>query len=223
MSDAEPTKPKGRPAAADATPKALQAAQQILLSEGLAKLSIERVAALTGLGKPTLYRRWPNAGALAIAALLDIAPPLPAPRGKSLEAALRAQLRALIAAFNSDWGRLVILTVAAVDPQAEASKGFVKTLLLDPRAQAEAAFEAAIARGEIAAPPDLEVLMDMIFAPIQLRLLLGHRPLYVGLAAALVQTALLACGVDSPRRARPAARAKAPIEPGEKPRQGSLF
>jgi AcrR family transcriptional regulator len=214
------TNPKGRPAAVDATPKALQAAQQILLTEGFAKLSIERVASLTGLGKPTLYRRWPNAGALAIAALLQMAPALPPPKGKTLDAALRLQLRALIAGFNSDWGRQVILTLAAVDPQTEASTGFVKTLLLNPRAQAEAAFEAAIARGEISAPPDLDVLLDMIFAPIQLRLLLGHRPLYVGLAAALVQTALLACNPEAPRRVKPVAE---PSPRRAEPRQGSLF
>jgi AcrR family transcriptional regulator len=212
-------KPKGRPADQDATPKALQAAQQILLSEGFARLTIERVAAMTGLGKPTLYRRWPNAGALAMAALLAMAPPRPPLRGKSLDAALRAQLRSLIAGFNSDWGRQVILTIAAVDPRADASIAFANALLLDPRAEAEAAFEAAIARGEITAPPDLDVLMDMIFAPIQSRLLLGHRPLYVGLAAALVQSALLACNAAPARRLR----AAAPVTPPEPPRQGSLF
>jgi AcrR family transcriptional regulator len=214
MSDA---KPKGRPAAPDATPKALQAAQQILLSEGVARLSIERVASLTGLGKPTLYRRWPNSGALAMAALRAMAPPPPPLRGKSLDAALRAQLRSLIAGFNSDWGRQVILTIAAADPQTAASISFANALLLDPRSQAEAAFEAAIQRGEIAAPPDLDVLMDMIFAPILSRLLLAHRPLDVGLAAALVKTALMACNAE------PSRRAKAANALPQEPRQGSLF
>lgn len=210
-------KPKGRPAAPDATPKALQAAQQILLTEGVARLSIERVASLTGLGKPTLYRRWPNAAALAMAALLAMAPPPSPLRGKNLEAALRAQLRSLVAGFNSDWGRQVILTIAAADPASKGSISFANALLLDPRNQAEAAFEAAILRGEIAAPPDLDVLLDMIFAPILSRLLLGHRPLDVGLAAALVKTALMACSATPTRHARPAVAA--PPEP----RQGSLF
>ncbi|MGV8954599.1 MAG: TetR/AcrR family transcriptional regulator C-terminal ligand-binding domain-containing protein [Cypionkella sp.] len=72
---------------------------------------------------------------------------------------------------------------------------------MSPRAQGKAAFEAAIAAGEILAPPDLEALLDMLYAPVLSRALLGHRQLYPGLAAALVKTALLVCGkVTKPAR-----------------------
>jgi AcrR family transcriptional regulator len=198
MSDAPA---KGRPILADATPKALKAAQDILLSQGFAKLTIEKVAARTGLGKPTLYRRWANASELAMAALLDLAVPIPAPEGPGLEAAFLTQMRALVAAFGGDWGRQVVLTLAAADPEAAATQAFAQALLLEPRAQGKAAFEAAIAAGEILAPPDLEALLDMLYAPVLSRALLGHRQLYPGLAAALVKTALLVCGkVTKPAR-----------------------
>ncbi|MGV8954600.1 MAG: TetR/AcrR family transcriptional regulator [Cypionkella sp.] len=129
MSDAPA---KGRPILADATPKALKAAQDILLSQGFAKLTIEKVAARTGLGKPTLYRRWANASELAMAALLDLAVPIPAPEGPGLEAALLLQMRALVAAFGGDWGRQVVLTLAAADPEAAATQAFAQALLHEP-------------------------------------------------------------------------------------------
>jgi AcrR family transcriptional regulator len=222
MTDA---KPKGRPAAADATPKALKATQRILLTEGFARLSIEKIASLTGLGKPTLYRRWSNASELAMAALLAIAPEMPKPKGPSFEAGLLAQMTELVMRFDSRWGSQVVLVVAASDPKAEASRAFVETLLLSPRTAAQQSFEAAIAAGEISAPPDLDLLLDMLFAPILSRLLLGHRGMNADFAAGLVKTALMACAGQAPKVTRPAKAAKAAtlLDLIEEPRQGSLF
>ncbi len=222
MADA---KPKGRPVAADATPKALKATQKILLTEGFARLSIEKIASLTGLGKPTLYRRWSNAGELAMAALLAMAPEMPAPEGKSLQAALLAQMSELVTVFDGRWGRQVVLVIAASDVNAQAHKAFVETLLVAPRIAAKAVFEAAIVNGEIDAPPDLEVLLDMLFAPILSRLLLGHHALDADLAAALVKTALMACRLQGSKPAKPAKAAKpdAVFDVIDEPRQGSLF
>jgi AcrR family transcriptional regulator len=222
MSDA---KPKGRPVAADATPKALKAALNILLTEGYAKLSIERVAQITGLGKPTLYRRWPNAGALALQALLTKAPKPSAFKGAP-EAALQAHLAASIAAFDSAWGRQSLQVLAATDPGLPARQGFVEALFLAPRQTAAELLSAAMLREDLAAPPDLPLLVEMLYAPIQSAVLLSQP---MPDPAALVRTALLACAKDSPRRAKPApAKAILTIPADltdliEEPRQFSLF
>ena len=42
---------------------------EILTVKGYAGLSIDGVAAKTGVGRPTIYRRWPSKPALVIAAL----------------------------------------------------------------------------------------------------------------------------------------------------------
>lgn len=44
----------------------MQAAAKILDEEGYAKLTIERIAKLSGAGKPTIYRWWPNKTAILI-------------------------------------------------------------------------------------------------------------------------------------------------------------
>ena len=56
----EPRK-RGRPPSEAAQKRALQAAHDILMAEGFGRLTIEAVAARSGVGKPTIYRSWANA------------------------------------------------------------------------------------------------------------------------------------------------------------------
>lgn len=215
-------KPKGRPVAADATPKALKATQKILLKEGFAKLSIERVATMTGLGKPTLYRRWPNATELAMQALLALAKPIAPPKG-AIDAALSAQLAALTTAFATPWGRQVVLVLAASDPASPARQNLIHALILSPRDAGLVAIEAAIASGELGAPRDIDVLLDMLYAPILAAPLIGKA---LPDPAKLVATALAICPQPSqsqpgPRAAKPARAAVTDLF--EDPRQASLF
>ncbi len=217
-------KTKGRPAAVDATPKALKAAQKILINQGFARLTIEAVAAKTGLGKPTLYRRWPNASALAMQALLTMAKPIPNPSGP-IEAALTAQLAALVAAFATPWGAQVVQVLAAAalssEPGSEQGRAFADSLFAAPRSAGRTALQAAIQNGEIAAPFALEALLDMLYAPILTHLLLGQP---APDAVSLVKTALAACAVGHAAKPRTQPRTTAPQAPAkDPPRQASLF
>ncbi|MFD7131143.1 TetR/AcrR family transcriptional regulator [Streptomyces sp. NPDC059894] len=56
---------RGRPRDAGADEAILEAARELLLRDGYAGLSMEKVAAVAGVGKPTLYRRWSSRAALA--------------------------------------------------------------------------------------------------------------------------------------------------------------
>src|SRR4030095_15249946 len=51
-------------------------------------LSMDAVAAKAGVGKATIYRRWPNKEALLIDAVTAMKGPLPVPRGESLREGL---------------------------------------------------------------------------------------------------------------------------------------
>src|SRR5688572_25235234 len=53
--------------------RVLSAASQILRDEGYSGLTMERVAAESGVAKTTLYRRWPSKAALCMELYLDIA------------------------------------------------------------------------------------------------------------------------------------------------------
>ncbi len=78
-------KAPGRPRNARADEAILRAVLD-LLSEGqsAAAISIEAVAARAGVGKATIYRRWPNKEALLVDAVASMKGPLPTPQGVSV-------------------------------------------------------------------------------------------------------------------------------------------
>ncbi|MEK8143385.1 helix-turn-helix domain-containing protein [Streptomyces sp. M10(2022)] len=59
----------GRPRNATADLAILEATRDLIIENGYARLSMEGVAARTGVGKPTVYRRWSSKGALVADAL----------------------------------------------------------------------------------------------------------------------------------------------------------
>src|SRR3954464_2258351 len=78
-------KAPGRPRSAQADEAILDAVLE-MLSGGLslAAISIEAVASKAGVGKATIYRRWPNKEALIIDAVASMKGPLPVPAGESV-------------------------------------------------------------------------------------------------------------------------------------------
>ncbi|MGI0525586.1 TetR/AcrR family transcriptional regulator [Rhizobium giardinii] len=192
------SKNRGRPPSAAARKRALEAAHAILMAEGFGRLTIEAVAARSGVGKPTIYRNWANAQELAMAALLVNPLPQAEAEGATAEAALGAQMRGMVTAFASTRGRQITMALAAADPESEFTKAFRNQVILSSRNAGRIILEQALARGEIIPPVDLEVLLDMIYGPVFFRLLVGHRPVSPEFGDAVVKTALRAV---SPREA----------------------
>ncbi len=162
------------------------------MSNGFGRLTIEAVAARSGVGKPTIYRNWANAQELAMAALVaSPAPEVPSTDGTGRQR-LTVQLRGLVAAFATTRGRQVAMTLAAADPESEFTKAFRNRVILTSRETGRAILTRAASDGEIGLPPDMEALLDMIYGPLFYRLLVGHGPLDQGFADAVVSTAFRA-------------------------------
>ncbi|MDE3228274.1 MAG: TetR/AcrR family transcriptional regulator [Chloroflexota bacterium] len=71
-----PQRRPGRPRSAEAEQAIIQATLMELADEGLAGMSLEGVAARAGVGKTTIYRRWPNKEALVLDAIVRMKPPI---------------------------------------------------------------------------------------------------------------------------------------------------
>jgi AcrR family transcriptional regulator len=169
----------------------------LLAEGGLSSVTIEGIAARAGVGKPTIYRSWPNAHAVAMAALMEgsaagepvdvparrAAEPAPksndrpAERVGSALAALRAQLHEVARVFSAPLGRSVTLMIAAAEQETELSKAFRNHFILARRNEGRTFLTSAIANGEIRKDVDLDVALDLIYAPVFYRLLMGHAPL----------------------------------------------
>jgi AcrR family transcriptional regulator len=177
--ETQTAKPKrGRPRDVAAHEAILTAARELLMSEGIGRLTIEGVAARAGVGKPTIYRNWRNAHELAMAAFLAD-PPTRATADESEGARdrLRAHMTRLVETFDTIRGRQITLTLAAADRDSELAKAFRTQVILRSREEGRTILNSAIENGEFLAPSDIEIILDMIYAPIFYRLLVRHEPL----------------------------------------------
>src|SRR5262244_3220874 len=85
----------GRPRSEQADQAIIDAALSLFAESGPEGLCIERVAARAGVGKATIYRRWPGKEDLLLDALAALRAPLPNPKGESVRDDLAALLDAM--------------------------------------------------------------------------------------------------------------------------------
>lgn len=161
---------------------------------GLGRLTIERVALESGVGKPTIYRNWANAQELAMAAFMADPDPdhidVAGGRSRSARKALENHLRAVVASFNSTRGRQITLTMASADPDSELGKAFRSQVIFKSREIGRELLERGAANGEWGVPPDIDVVLDLIYGPVFYRLLTGHLPANDAFARELVRLVL---------------------------------
>lgn len=184
-------RPRGRPRSAKARSAILRAARELLAEGGPAAVTMEGVASRAGVGKPTVYRWWPDRHAVAMAALMEAEAPQTAQRApRSAILALRRQLRAIAERFASPTGRHVATMIAASDLETEFSKAFRNHFVLARRAEGRVLLEQAIREGDIRPDLDAEVALDLLYGPLFFRLLMGHAPLDASFTDELLSHAL---------------------------------
>ena len=201
-----PIRGRGRPRSAAAREKVLDAARAILDSAGPAAVTIEAVAARSGVSKPTIYRTWPNASAVLMAALMaSDTPSSLAGTSRSSMVMLRRQLRGIAATFASRTGRAVTMILAASDAETELSRAFRHHFIIARREEGRRLLEAAVAGRELRADLDLEIALDLLYGPIFFRILLGHASVDEAFCERLLDQ-LLAGWAAHPARRRRGAR-----------------
>jgi len=175
-----PAAPKrGRPRSEQADRAILEAAAELLTERGLAGMSIEEVASRAGVGKTTIYRRWTSRGTLALDAFLaEFQAQQPLPDTGSLHDDLLAALRAWIRSVTATSAGPVLASLIAEaqrDPVLAAS--WRERVVERLRQQHRIMLDRAVARGEIPAETDYDVVLDLMFGAAYHRLLHGHQPL----------------------------------------------
>jgi AcrR family transcriptional regulator len=179
---------RGRPRSAKARAAILTAATELLLDQGITRMSMDAVAEQAGVSKATIYRWWPSKESLALDALREWA-------AAGLEEHDTGSLRGDLLATVLPWVREVRRrpfgrAIAALIAEARSDPHFAeayRTVFVDRRRRpARAAFERAIARGDVGAGLDVELALDLVYGPLYHRLLHGHAPLTEGFAGEVV-------------------------------------
>jgi AcrR family transcriptional regulator len=169
----------GRPRSQRTETAILKAASQLLAESGLAAMTMEGVAARAGVGKASIYRRWPSKGALAFDATLDeYLAGQPAPDTGSLEGDLLATARDWVRVINrSPSGKTLRGLIAEVQSDPSLADAWRERFVAQVRRRRRPIVERSIARGEIPAASDPELILDMLYGPLYHRYLHGHLPL----------------------------------------------
>jgi AcrR family transcriptional regulator len=176
MSSQAPSSPaRGRPRDPRIRATILAAARALLERGGLTAVTIEAIANRAGVSRPTIYRYWPNAPAVAMAAFLEASgAPTAGKTSRSPLAALRAQLHAVADAFAAPAGRSVAAMVAAAQSETELAKAFRNEFIARNRDAARLLLERCVVEKLVEKPADTELVLDLIFGALFYRLLMGH-------------------------------------------------
>jgi AcrR family transcriptional regulator len=87
----------GRPRSEQAEQAIIEATLDLFAEQGFEGVCVEAVAARAGVGKATIYRRWPNKEELLLAALGSLKSPFPELKGVSVREDLIAMLEVMCA------------------------------------------------------------------------------------------------------------------------------
>jgi AcrR family transcriptional regulator len=189
----------GRPRSVALNRAILEAALDLLPEVGYGGLTMEGVAARAGVGKTTVYRRWPSKVALLMDAWRDIAEQVEIPDTGEVRRDLLLYLQRVIEVATGTIPTRIIPAVAveaADHPElAEAAREFwaARRALMFP------ILDRGIARGELRPDFDREVVADLLLGPIYYRLLVSRAPLKKELAGAIVSEVLEGAGAGDPR------------------------
>lgn len=178
--------------------RALDAASRILESEGYASLTMERVAADSGVAKTTIYRRWPTKAALCMDLYLEVSArelrdPATGDIAQDLEQIVRSVVRVQT---GSVAGPAFTGLMAEVQINPETSGAF-RDFADRRRELSRAVLRRAIHRRQIKSDTDIELVIDAIGGACTFRLLQGHAPLTPKFAAGIVKLVLDGCRARS--------------------------
>jgi AcrR family transcriptional regulator len=151
---------------------------------------MEAIAARAGVGKPTIYREWPNAQAVAMAAFLENTKSVATRKQDKAVDMLRNHLRKVAETFATRAGRTTAMMIAAAQNDSELSKVFRSHFILKSREEGRAMLTLAIANKELRKDIDIEAALDLFYAPLYFRLLIGHGPLDRTFTDAILDTAI---------------------------------
>jgi len=162
-----PTPGRPRDAALDAT--ILRAAMELLGESGIQSVTMDAVARRAGAGKASLYRRWKSKDELLADALT-----LHSPVDVEVDTGtLRDDLVKVYAHYYGLGDHVMQAAVQEMLGNVRQHMAWTEKVaperLTARRAKVRALVDRAIARGEIAAPSDMDLLLDLVPAMILYR------------------------------------------------------
>ena len=196
-------RPPGRPRSTRSHEAIVRATLALLVEVGYERLTMEQVQRRAGVGKATIYRRWPSKTELVKDAIVFFSSELPLPDTGALRSDYAVVCASAVAiAEDRDAALLMPRLLAEASRDAELHAAFEAALVEPRRSVVRAVLARARDRGEIRADIDLELTIDMLVGPLIYKFLITGGDLRpIAEAAPRVLDALLE-GLSPPARDR---------------------
>jgi AcrR family transcriptional regulator len=163
---------KGRPRSEKTEKAILSAAYKLLMEKGFQSVTVESIAKEASVSKATIYKWWPNKAAVVVDSFLAASlERFHTPDTGSVEQDLLLQLGNLSNFFESDKGRVITELIAQGQLDADVANAYRTRYFAPRRLAAREILQRGVDRGEIKKDLDLELGIDLIFAPLFYRLL----------------------------------------------------
>ena len=142
---------------------------------GFEGLTVEGISDRSGIAKTTIYRRWPNVGAIVMDAFLaEVTRLAPIQVGATAHDSLSSSMRLLARAYRGRLGKILrsLLGRAQAD---ENLREAVRSRWVEPRRQVTREIvRKGIETGELRAGLDPDVVLDALYGPLYHRLLVPY-------------------------------------------------
>lgn len=179
----------GRPRSEEAHRAILDATLALLVEVGYSALTVEGVASRAGVGKATIYRRWPSKLPLVIEAFGEL-PALEEADTGDLVTDLERMLRSYLRVFNTTPLGAVVPSLAGELPHNPELSELFAPLVRARRQPLIRALKRAVERGEIPADTDLDLAADLIVGPISVRIFFTRAKVHPKIVRPIIELAL---------------------------------
>jgi AcrR family transcriptional regulator len=181
----------GRPRSERADRAIIEATLSLLAESGAAGLCIEKVAARAGVGKATIYRRWPGKEDLLLDAIACLKKPLPEPRGLAVRDDLLALIEAMCEQFADPCHmREFALLLGEGSAYPRLMTRYTETVIEPRREVIRTVLRRGIATGELRADIDVDAALFMMIGAVLAGSRYGDAPVEPGYAGRVVDEML---------------------------------
>ncbi|PJJ70489.1 AcrR family transcriptional regulator [Diaminobutyricimonas aerilata] len=178
---------RGRRRADEVRADVLAAVGRLVLDEGIAGLTFERVARIAGVSKTTLYKWWPSRGALALDGYFHaVERTLAFDATVDVRADLRHQLHSFAEVMATPGGRALLQLIGESQLDENLAVAYRALYSSGRRLLAHDRLTLAQQNGEIRAGVDVHVLVDQLWGAVYHRLLIPDEPVTPEFLDALV-------------------------------------
>ncbi|MDQ0846893.1 TetR/AcrR family transcriptional regulator [Streptomyces sp. V1I6] len=178
----------------------LAAARDLVMEGAYEKVTVEAIAARAGVGKQTIYRRWPSKSAVVFAALLALSEDadgqsVTLPDTGDLATDLKLVMRATAHEFSEPtFDKLIRALNTEIANDAALAAEYREKLARPLDEAKKTRLRSAQKAGQLDPQADLDLVLELLYAPLFQRWLHRSGPLTPAYADSLVDATLRAFG-----------------------------